>query len=97
MPAKGDTVEIFYGINRNTLIVESVSLTNDGTMYKSLPDGQIVSRELAPGRSAKAEMTIVFNLLDVVSFPPALDDTPNAKRVRAELEAKAAAMKSKSD
>jgi hypothetical protein len=86
-------VEEFYGINSLTFEVEQVWLTRGGVLSKFTKDGVLFQHAIAPGRQARAEVIIVFNLIDIFNVHPQFENKEETKRRVEELKAKAAQMK----
>lgn len=93
---KGEIVREYYGINRNTLEIESVTETRGGTLTKWDKDGMPRNAATKPGSSARTEVLIVFGLIDVVEFSMFHNEESKKKAIE-ELTAKAAKMKSERD
>jgi hypothetical protein len=67
-----------------------VWLTRGGVLSKFTKDGVPFQYPVAPGRQARAEVVIVFNLIDSFPVHPQVENKEETKRRVGELEAKAA-------
>lgn len=90
---QNEIVEHYYGINRETFEIESVSKTRGGTLSKSGKDGSYSTHHIIGDRQAKTEIVIVWGLTDIISFPAQFDGGEMTKRQMADLQAKADAKK----
>ncbi len=87
---KTETIQLFWGINPRTHIVEQVSLSRDGVIRLGS-----YSHVIHPSNKNRpdAEIRLVFELTDLFSVPTFLWSDENTKRRVEELRAKAAAQK----
>lgn len=92
---KNETVSVFYGINRNSLKVERVSLSRDRVITR-LIDRFLANSHPLGGRSARDELGTVFDLDEVIEFHPAFEPRWDDLRLKA-LEEKAVDMKRSRD
>jgi len=88
-----EIVEEFYGINSSTFEVEQVWLTRGGMLSKFTKDGVLFQHAIAPGRQARAEVIIVFNLIEIFNVHPQIENQDDTNRRIGELKVKAAQMK----
>lgn len=86
---------VHYGIHAASREVRQVWQTRGGTLVMSFPDGRSKRAPLGMGRTAQNELVVVFGLSDAFMVPINLIDAPRTKERRAELEAKAAAMRAR--
>lgn len=92
---KQEIKEFFYGINRNTLEIEMVSLNGDNVLSRLNSDGVSTPHAVLFGRNPAHEVTLVFHLVEVFSVPAFMNDS-NSKDFQLEkLKEKAAEMKAK--
>ena len=93
-PRSYDVVQLLYGINILTLNVESVRVTQGGTMTM-LRGGSVLSHQCRPGPGALPAAELAYGLRDIVEVM--VGDEQTASRVRAQLREKAAAMTAPAD
>lgn len=87
---RDEITTFYYGIDPKTFKVRSVSQTREGKLSMDTDAGFPFTHTYRPG-DAKAEIALVFKLIDVVAMPVVLDDS-NSTRL-ADLREKAAVMK----
>jgi len=90
---EGLIVETFYGINKRTFAVESVSLTEGGVLRKYNQDMQVSEHPVLHGKSPQTEIVIVWHLTDLISFRQGFSNEKKVKEAIEGLKAKAARMK----
>lgn len=90
---ESETVETFWGINPKTFEVECVSLTRGGMLRKFNADMIQSNHAVLFGRKPIHEVSIVWGLTDIISFPTIQDGSEYAKRGIAELKELAAKKK----
>lgn len=89
---KDEIIREFYGINRETLEIESASVTRGGTLSKVTGDGYR-SHHIEHGRDARSEVIIVFGLIEIVEVHPTLTGDEQKRQIIEQLLRKATAMK----
>jgi|SRR5665213_685461 len=88
-----ETVEVFYGINRKTFTVHTVNRTR-GNMLSNPNDEAIQGNHyVMPGKKPEHEISIVWDLSDIIGFPVLFNVSNYAESQIAALHEKAAAMK----
>jgi hypothetical protein len=88
-----DVAYIFYGINRDSLIVEAVRYTRDRDLSRLNHDGTITRHHVNPHEIAEIEVKAAYGLTDVMMIPIALASTAHAGLVR--LQEKASEMRAR--
>jgi len=83
----------FYGINRKTFEIESVYLTQGGTLTSWGRDGSLTTLPVSYGRRARDEVVIAFELTEIFETYAELESAENTKLRVAALQQKADAMK----
>lgn len=86
-PRSYDVVQMLYGINTQTLKVETVRVTRGGTMTL-VRDGNELVHQCAPGPGALPSAERAFGLREVVEVT--VGDEQTGSRIRAQLRAIAA-------
>jgi hypothetical protein len=87
---KEEYVNVYWGINPRSKLVERAYRRRDGVLAKMNPDGVTVLHPVKPGWTAEAEIGLVFGLRQVFGVPIAREDHESVKRRVAELKAQAA-------
>jgi hypothetical protein len=95
-PSKDEITREFYGINPTTFKVESVSYTRGGTLSKWGAGGGYHSESVMHGRDPRAEVNIIYGLIEIEEFHPQYTTSERRKEIRDKLEAKAAEMMKRS-
>lgn len=92
---KEEIIRTFYGINPKTFGIDSVSVSRGGTLTKWSSDGHMHTHPIHHGGAerAQAEIVIVYDLTDLFSVIPGIEDSETTKRKINELRSKAALMK----
>lgn len=90
---EAEIVSTYYGINPTTFRVEGIGLTKTGTLVKFTEEGIAGTHQVMQGRSAKAEVHVVWGLTDVIEIPTILAGSTSARVVIEELESRAANMR----
>ena len=92
-PKQDETIQVLYGISRKTFEVRMIFLSRDGVLSSFDAEGVHSTHAVLYDRKPESEARLAFELTDVVSFPIGMIDGDHVKRVRKELEEKAAEMK----
>jgi hypothetical protein len=94
---KEEITSTFYGINRKTLQVESVSVTRGGGLRRSGKGVPNHSHVIHTGETPRSEIWIVYELTDLVEIPSLLWAADSSKQQIAQVEEKAARMRAERD
>lgn len=94
-PTQGESEEIietFYGINPVTFRIEGVSLNRDGILSRWGRDTDLKRHHIGD-HDPKAEVRIIFGLIEVFSVQQAYVDDESTRKCIEELRKRAAEMK----
>jgi hypothetical protein len=83
-----EIVEVFYGICPGTREIVRVTLTRGGALQKWGKDFALSTHQMTPGDPAKAEVSLIFNLIAVTSVPILFESSEASTRKLDELRAK---------
>jgi hypothetical protein len=86
-----ETVSVFYGLNPRTLEVDTVYVTRGGDLTKWTKAGNTHTHHNSHHpNDPRTEIIIVYELTDLIETSPELTNDKHTKLQLAELEAKAA-------
>lgn len=88
------TVAIVYGIDPRVKKVRTVWVQRNGVLSGSRLDGSMFSHRPHPNSNPESEARLVFSLTDVFSVPIGMLDSASTAQKIAELEEKAANLRS---